>query len=97
MNVGRQKGATVLERVSVGDVMIEKDTGVLYLPVKRQPVLGVNRHSQAEAVEQVKIVCTLEADAYRAFETITVFAANVKPGRQNFVEFRDRKQPRRMV
>jgi uncharacterized membrane protein YgdD (TMEM256/DUF423 family) len=67
--------------------MIEKDTRVLYFPVK----LGLNSYVHAQAVQYVKIACVPEACTYRAFQAIAIFAANVKPTRQRLVEFLDRK------
>ena len=60
-------------------MVIEKDTSVLHFPEKLEPLLGLNRHSHAQAVQQVRIVCGRIANACRALETITIFAANVKP------------------
>ena len=71
--------------------MIEKDTRVLYFPVKLEPVLGLNSYVHAQAVLYVKIACVPEACTYRAFQAIAIFAANVKPTRQRLVEFLDRK------
>ena len=91
LNVPLPKGPTVLERVSIGDVVIEKDASVLHFPVKLQPICGLNRHIHAQAVQHVKVACVCEAGTYRALETITIFAANVKPTGQRLVEFVDRK------
>src|SRR5258708_1084632 len=51
LSIALPKGPTVLERVGVGDVVIEKNTRVLYFPEKRQPLLGPNSNNQAEAVQ----------------------------------------------
>jgi len=52
---------TVLERVSVGDAVIEKIRESC-TSHKLQPFLGLNRYFQAEAIQQVNIACTPEAD-----------------------------------
>src|SRR5258705_13048959 len=91
LNVPLPKGPTVLERVSIGGVVIEKDARVLHFPVKLQPIRGLNRHIHAQAVQQVKITCVCEAGTHRSLETITIFAANMEPARQRLVEFVDRK------
>src|SRR6266446_9928582 len=79
LNVALPKGPTVLEGISVGNVVIEKDASVLHFPVKLQPIRRLNRHIHAQAVQHVKVACVCEAGTYRALETITIFAANVKP------------------
>src|ERR1700747_510699 len=81
LNVALPKGPTVLEGISVGNVVIEKDAGLLHFPIKFQPLLGPNCHIHSQPVQQVKIACVREARAGRTLQEGTIFTATVTPAR----------------
>src|ERR1700740_1378786 len=94
LNVALPKSPSVLEGIRVGNVVVEKDTRVLHFSVELEPLFGLDSYVDAQAVQQVKIACFRETRTFRTLRASTIFTANVKPARQNLVEFLDREQPR---
>src|SRR5260370_27756089 len=93
LGVTLPEGPNVLERVSVGSVMIEKDASILDLGVKAQPLLGLNCCIYPQAIQQVEITSVVVANADRTLDAIPIFASDADPAWQSLVEFGDRKQP----
>src|SRR5882757_6330291 len=87
LSIALPKCPSVLEWIGVGNVVIEKNARVLHFPEKREPVLGLNSDFHAQAVQHIKVACVREAGTQRALQAITILAANVKPARQDLVEF----------
>src|SRR5258708_18661553 len=87
------KGPSVLVRVGVGSVMIEKDASILDLGVKAQPLLGLNCCLYPQAIQQVEITSVVVANTDRTLDAIPIFASDADPAWQGLVEFGDRKQP----
>src|SRR6267142_5542904 len=69
----------------IGNVMIEKDAGVLRLAEEGEPVCGLNRRVKPETAQQIGIVRRRVFYVIRPFDARTVLAAESKPTRQSLI------------
>src|ERR1700740_834905 len=74
-------------------MVIEENTSILHLAIEQQPILGLNAHLYAQAIQEIEIVCVGEPDSCRTLETPPIFSTDAEPVGQRPVELGDRKQP----
>src|SRR5438477_810177 len=91
LRIGLPKGPLVLVWIGIGDVVIEENTCILHFAIKQQPLLGLNAHLHAQAIQEIEIVRAGEPDPCRTFETTTIFPTDAEPTGQRSVELVDGK------
>jgi hypothetical protein len=91
LRIGLPKGPLVLVRIGIANMVIEENTSILHFAIEEQPVLGLNAHLYAQAVQEIEIVCAGEPDSCRTLETTAIFPTNAEPAGQRPVELGDGK------
>jgi hypothetical protein len=74
-------------------VVIEKDSRILGNSHNFKPLRRLDVDADAELSQVVDIVDAPEAESILALHTIAKLPAELNPGRERFIERRDREQP----
>src|ERR1700747_2491872 len=55
LQIGLPDRALVFVWISIGDVVVEENAGILRFGVEKQPLLGLDTQPQAQAIQQIEI------------------------------------------